>query len=126
MYRVVMDQRARDDIAAAAAVHRELGRDYDAAVAEGLIERIGDEIDKRVDARFASNDRGSRLPANPNRLDQRCALWTGAAIGVLAAGGTAMVAIGQVNHYARHWAAVWIVMVLVCVRAFWLRRQRDR
>jgi hypothetical protein len=48
-----MDQLARDDITAAAAAHRELGRDYDAAVAEGLIERIGGEIDRRIDARLA-------------------------------------------------------------------------
>ncbi len=47
-----MDQVAREDIAASAAAHRELGRDYDRAVAEGLVERIGDEIDKRVDARL--------------------------------------------------------------------------
>ncbi len=47
-----MDQLARDDITAAAAAHQELGRDYDGAVAEGLIERIGAEIDKRVDARL--------------------------------------------------------------------------
>jgi hypothetical protein len=63
-----MDQLARDDIAAAAAAHHELGRDYDGAVAEGLIERIGDEIDKRVDARLgqrddrlAPRDRGDQL-----------------------------------------------------------------
>ena len=48
-----MDQQARDEIAAAGAVHRELGPGYDDAVAEGLVERIGDEIDKRVDARLA-------------------------------------------------------------------------
>jgi hypothetical protein len=48
-----MDQLARDDIAAATAAHRELGRDYD-SVAEGLIERIGAEIAKRVDARLAA------------------------------------------------------------------------
>jgi hypothetical protein len=60
MYRVGMDQLARDDIAAAAAAHHELGRDYDGAVAEGLIERIGDEIDKRVDARLGQ--RGDRHP----------------------------------------------------------------
>jgi hypothetical protein len=51
-----MDQLAREDIAAAAAAHHELGRDYDGAVAEGLIERIGDEIDKRVDARLGQRD----------------------------------------------------------------------
>jgi hypothetical protein len=51
-----MDQSARDDIAAATAAHRELGQDYDAAVAEGLVERIGAEIDKRVDARLAGSN----------------------------------------------------------------------
>ena len=60
-----MDQLARDDIAAAAAAHHELGRDYDGAVAEGLIERIGDEIDKRVDARLGQRD------DRPLRRDRR-------------------------------------------------------
>lgn len=55
-----MDQLAREDIAAAVAAHRELGRDYDGAVAEGLIERIGEEIDKRVDARLGHGHRGNR------------------------------------------------------------------
>jgi hypothetical protein len=52
MYRVTMDQLAQEDIAAAAAAHRELGHDYDGAVAQSLVDRIGDEIDKRVDARL--------------------------------------------------------------------------
>jgi hypothetical protein len=51
-----MDQLAREDIAAAAAAHHELGHDYDGAVAEGLIERIGAEIDKRVDTRLGQRD----------------------------------------------------------------------
>ena len=52
-YRDCVDQQARDEIAAAGAAHRELGPGYDDAVAEGLVERIGLEIDKRVDARLA-------------------------------------------------------------------------
>jgi hypothetical protein len=64
MYLVAMDQLAEKDIAAAAAAHRELGRDYDAAVAEGLVERIGDEIDKRVDARLG---RPGDAPARRHR-----------------------------------------------------------
>jgi hypothetical protein len=68
MYLVVMDQLAREDIAAAAAAHHELGRDYDGAVAEGLIERIGDEIDKRVDARLGQ--RGD-VPGQRDRHPQR-------------------------------------------------------
>jgi hypothetical protein len=55
MYLVAMEQRAREDIAAAAAAHYELGREYDGAVAEGLIERIGAEIDKRVDAKLGQS-----------------------------------------------------------------------
>jgi hypothetical protein len=63
-----MDQLARDDISAAAAAHHELGRDYDGAVAEGLIERIGDEIDKRVDARLGQRD--DRHPRRDRRAQR--------------------------------------------------------
>jgi hypothetical protein len=58
MYRVRMDRGTQEDVTAAVAAHRELGSDYDSAIAEGLIERIGAEIDKRVDARFAAKERG--------------------------------------------------------------------
>ena len=44
----------RDEVRASAAAHHDLGPGYDAAVAEGLVERIGEEIDKRVDARLRS------------------------------------------------------------------------
>jgi hypothetical protein len=71
MYREAMDQTARDEITAAAAAHRELGPQYDEAVAESLIDRIGEEIDRRVDARMgqgqpsASARREFRRPAPP-------------------------------------------------------------
>jgi hypothetical protein len=42
----------RDEVRASTAAHRDLGPGYDAAVAEGLVERIGEEIDRRVDARL--------------------------------------------------------------------------
>jgi hypothetical protein len=42
----------REEITASVAAHAELGSRYDAALAEGLVERIGDEIDRRVDARL--------------------------------------------------------------------------
>jgi hypothetical protein len=51
----------RDEISASVAAHAELGPRYDAAVAEGLVERIGDEIDRRIDARLGG-------PAGPQRL----------------------------------------------------------
>jgi hypothetical protein len=48
-----MDVQAHEDVAAAAAVHTELGQAYEGALAEGLVERISSEIDKQVDARLA-------------------------------------------------------------------------
>jgi hypothetical protein len=48
----------REEIAASVAAHAELGSRYDAALAEGLIERIGEEIDRRVDARLRGMGEG--------------------------------------------------------------------
>lgn len=47
-----MNADEREEIAASVAAQAELGSRYDAALAEGLVERIGDEIDRRVDARL--------------------------------------------------------------------------
>lgn len=70
-----MDELAQQDITAAAAVHTELGRAYDGAVAEGLVERISSEIDKQVDARLAQRGIG------PSR-----AAWANVAMGLGSAG----------------------------------------
>ena len=47
-----MNADEREEITASVAAHAELGPRYDAALAEGLVERIGEEIDRRVDARL--------------------------------------------------------------------------
>jgi hypothetical protein len=44
--------------------HADLGPGYEDAVAEGLVERIGAEIDKRIDARLAQTP-GHQEPAAP-------------------------------------------------------------
>jgi hypothetical protein len=91
MYLVRMDQLVHEEIAAAAAAHRELGHDYDDAVAQSLVERIGNEIDKRVDARLG---RTGDLPARPNRFSEtarpvRASLETvSLALGSMIVGGT--------------------------------------
>ena len=70
-----MDERAYEDVAAATAVHTELGRGYDGAVAEGLVDRISSEIDKQVDARLAQ--RGIEPALQPGR-----AAWANVAMGL--------------------------------------------
>jgi hypothetical protein len=84
MYRNAVDQVTRNDIAAAAAAHHELGRDYDGAVAEGLIDRIGAEIDKRVDARLRAGWSVPRSPARMPQSGRSQAIWAGAGITGLA------------------------------------------
>jgi hypothetical protein len=54
---VRVNANERDEITASVAAHAELGSGYDTAVAEGLVERIGEEIDKRIDARLGGQPR---------------------------------------------------------------------
>jgi hypothetical protein len=70
-----MDDQARQDVAAAAAAHTELGQAYNSAVAEGLVERISSEIDKQVDARLAQH--GIQPAAPPSQ-----AAWANVAMGL--------------------------------------------
>jgi len=61
----------REEVQASAAAHRDLGPGYDAAVAEGLVERIGEEIDRRVDARMFGHMQTPTRPRHapaPGRL----------------------------------------------------------
>jgi hypothetical protein len=64
---VRVNANERDEITASVAAHQELGSRYDTAVAEGLVERIGEEIDKRIDARLG----GPRQPGFSARNDNR-------------------------------------------------------
>ena len=57
----------RDEVRASAAAHRDLGPGYDTAVAEGLVERIGEEIDRRVDARLFGQLHAP-APSRPRRV----------------------------------------------------------
>ncbi|HEY2639621.1 MAG TPA: hypothetical protein VGI66_07010 [Streptosporangiaceae bacterium] len=121
-----MDQAARQDIAAAAAAHRELGREYDEAVAEGLVERIGVEIDKRIDTRLGPSPRRSRPPAKASAVDNHEGLWAGVAIG---AGITGLVAMLGGTYSSHHiivpWVVgIWIVLVLARLGPAVVRRYR--
>jgi hypothetical protein len=62
---VRVNANERDEITASVAAHSELGPRYDTAVAEGLVERIGEEIDRRIDARLG----GQARPSEPTRVD---------------------------------------------------------
>ncbi len=82
----------RDEIQASAAAHRDLGSGYEAAIAEGLVERIGEEIDRRVDARLYLETRSQAAPPRrPRREPAPGRVGVGA---VLLALGSMSLAIG--------------------------------
>lgn len=117
MYLAGMDQVAREDIAAAAAVHRELGRDYDDAVAQSLVERISDEIDKRVDARLG---RPGDAPARRHRSGEpsrpaRASLETvSLALGSMIIGGIISWNVLNDNHGGTGlFAFIWVVIAVI-------------
>jgi hypothetical protein len=64
---VRVNANERDEITASVAAHAELGPRYESAVAEGLVERIGDEIDKRIDARLGGQHQPGQHAQAGNR-----------------------------------------------------------
>ena len=123
MYRDAVDQVTRNDIAAAAAAHHELGRDYDGAVAESLIERIGAEIDKRVDARLRVSAPAAPSPAQVRQPGKIQAAWAGAGIGAGITGLVALIADSGSQSKAVTAAviAVWAVLAAACLGTAVLR-----
>lgn len=74
-----------DEIRAAAETHNELGRDYSSAVIESFLDKVGREIDARVDARlnrygpppqYAPAPQQTRAPAERKRRQ-----WSPMALG---------------------------------------------
>ena len=123
-----MDPVAREDIAAAAAARREFGSSYDEAFAESLIDRIGAEIDKRVDAKLESRRRSRSIDVA--ELKRRRALWTGAVIGAAVTGTPALMAAMQDHYSTRGVIAViiliWAVIAVGYTITRWAHSLRER
>ena len=85
----------REEVQASAAAHRDLGPGYDTAVAEGLVDRIGEEIDRRVDARLFGH---LQAPARPRRAPVPGRLGVGRVFLALGSMGLAIGATAAVLH----------------------------
>ena len=124
-----MDQVARENIAASAAVRQELGSSYDDVIAEGLIDRIGAEIDKRIDARLQG--RRQRRRTDLGELERRRTAWKGATVGAAASGLPAIMASLASPSSSKpvivFVVLAWAVIALGFVIANWAHslRQRD-
>jgi hypothetical protein len=125
MYRKRMDQATRTDIAAAAAAHRELGSAYDDAVAESLIDRIGAEIDKRVEAKLgarpqSAHSQGAAVPQGGHQ-----ALLMGAGIGAGITGLAAIIAEHGNKHVVLPIIIIWVIVAVAGLGAAVMNRYRN-
>jgi hypothetical protein len=114
-----MNGEERDEIAAAVAAHGELGARYDSAIAEGLVERIGEEIDKRVEARLRGQQptpvprpRAAAAPAQQADVAPRHNYGVTGVILGLGSMGIGIGAAAVVTHNA-HNSFAQVVMVLL-------------
>jgi hypothetical protein len=142
MYLVFMEQVTREHIAAAAAAHHELGRDYDGPVAESLVERIGEEIDKRVEAKLAATQRSRRQPGDLTLPDRNRGLWLGIGIGSATTGVAALIVSsaisGPINNAFRPGSynvggdmliglvSAWCLLTVIFIAHSWVRHARGR
>ena len=110
----------REEVAASAGAHRDLGPGYDTAVAEGLVERIGEEIDRRVDARLFGHLQAptpARAP-RPHRVREPGRVGAGAvflALGSMGMGIGATVAVIHPNWPSPLSAGQAIIVALIWI-----------
>lgn len=73
-----------EEIAASVGAYRDLGAAYDDSIAAGLVERIGAEVDRRVDERVSrhqlADDVGNGSPTTGRRGARRTAAHAGGQI----------------------------------------------
>ncbi|HWM98408.1 MAG TPA: hypothetical protein VNO54_15285 [Streptosporangiaceae bacterium] len=125
------------EIRASVGAHADLGPGYEDAVAEGLVERIGAEIDKRIDARFAQTGAagypgyqgylgpmlppGYQLgppPVRPSQVGTRNVATTITALGSMAMGvaATAIVAhTGSLGGQGFIILLIWVAIAIINV-----------
>jgi hypothetical protein len=107
-----------EDIAASLGAHRDLGPAYDDAIAAGLVERIGAEVDHRVDERISQHQRGDQRHLSAvQHGGQITSQQTVLALGSMAIGAIASIGIAQGKGT---WPIifVWIAIVVINLAIF--------
>lgn len=115
-----MASDTRNEMSAAAAASRELGPEYDEAVAAGLVDRIGDEIDRRIDQRVgAAAAPAQQKPQKPEKPEWHrwrpvytTVLFGGGSLGVGLVGSLGAWSVGEPAVAAVLWAVIALVNVV--------------
>ncbi len=99
-----------EEIRAAAEIHRELGPEYDKAVVESFLDRLGPEIDARVDARVAQE-----LQARGGQRAPRPVSPAGMALGSIALGIPVTAIVATSGSHPAGFAGVLVVWLAIAV-----------
>lgn len=136
-----MNRDRDEEIAASVGAHRDLGSAYDDAIAAGLVERIGAEVDRRVDERIAQYQNGARPAAGTgpaaapqaqhaavNRSGQITWQQAALALGSMIVGLIASVSISTPSGGPWPVIVIWIAITLINMAIFRAGRpsRRDR
>jgi len=126
----VLNTRREEEIAASVGAHHDLGGGYDDAIAAGLVERIGAEVDRRVDERISRYQRTGE-PAADGAGSWDARHWPAARSGspvswqqtILAFGSMVMGAITSgvvLGHEAGAWPIplIWLAIVFINMAVF--------
>jgi len=111
-----------------AEVHNELGPEYRDAVVESFLEKIGKQVDARIDAQLAATRHaGTRAPdpALDRKRSQLGAMVAGTALGALASGA----AVEWSVHYpgsspVKALGVAWVILAIVYIAYGWRLRRR--
>lgn len=111
-----------DEIRAAAETHRELGPDYQAAVIESFLDKVGREIDARVDARLASSQRA------PGRLQRSSGRGGPLALAIVSlVAGIPLTGITEGTHTPiSALIVIWLAIAVINVAYAWSNRPPSR
>jgi hypothetical protein len=99
-----------DELRAAVSARRDLGPDFEDAIVESFLDKMGKEVDRRVDERLAAAPKAKDAAKQDRTRDgQRLAL----AIVSLALGTIATISIILLSEDSAAYVPVWIAIVLV-------------
>ncbi len=104
-----------DDLAAAIAARRELGHDYDRALAESFVDRVSRQIDARVDNRVSEILATQKRPARSRGGGSLGVLSLVFAIPITAIAGSA----GHVAGLAIAWGGIAVINLASALRRRW-------
>ena len=99
-----------EEIRAAAEIHRELGPEYDKAVVESFLARLGPEIDARVDERVAQE-----LQARGGQRASRSPSPAGMALGSIALGIPITAIVATSGDHPVGFAGVLVVWLAIAI-----------